>query len=192
MHRFTDAEGPYKEAVAILRELAAQNPGVYQPKLAATLSNLGDLYGGMHRFADAEAALKGAADIRRDLAAQYPTVYMGGLLITLANLYSMYREEHRDTDAKAVKAEVLAVAQKISSPPRSGNRKHRQHQKQTMKTKTAGLLVVGLFAFAAKTPLVAAEIAQTTGGRGWCSPAQNGNGNTVVQRRRPSRRALPQ
>ena len=38
----------------------------------------------------------------------------------------------------------------------------------------AGLLVC------AATPLVSAEVTQTTGSDSWCSPAQNGNGNTVI------------
>jgi tetratricopeptide (TPR) repeat protein len=49
-----------------------------------------------------------------------------------------------------------------------------------MKTKALGLLVVVLLAFAAGTPLVAADVTQTIGSGSWCSPAQNGNGNVVV------------
>ena len=48
-----------------------------------------------------------------------------------------------------------------------------------MKTKAVGLLV-GLLVSAAGAPSLAAEIAQTTGSGSWCSPAQNGKGNTVV------------
>ena len=46
-----------------------------------------------------------------------------------------------------------------------------------MKTKAA--LVVGVLVFAG-TPLVASEVTQTTGSGSWCSPTQNGNGNTVI------------
>ena len=50
-----------------------------------------------------------------------------------------------------------------------------------MKTKTiARLIVIGLLMFTAATQLVAAEVTQTTGSGSWCSPAQNGNGNTVI------------
>src|SRR5271167_2851650 len=49
-----------------------------------------------------------------------------------------------------------------------------------MKTLRVGLLVVGLLVVAAGTPSAAAEITQTTGSGSWCSPAQNGNGNTVI------------
>ena len=47
-----------------------------------------------------------------------------------------------------------------------------------MKTKAGGLLLVALLVFAAETPLVAAEVTQMTGRGSWCSPAQNGSGNT--------------
>ena len=49
-----------------------------------------------------------------------------------------------------------------------------------MKTKVVGLLLFGLLIFAAKTPVVAEEVMQTTGSGSWCSPAQNGNGNQVI------------
>jgi tetratricopeptide (TPR) repeat protein len=49
-----------------------------------------------------------------------------------------------------------------------------------MKTETIGVLALGLLAFASGTPSLAAEIEQTTGSGSWCSPAQNGNGNTVI------------
>src|ERR1700733_4573391 len=49
-----------------------------------------------------------------------------------------------------------------------------------MKTNTiARPFVVGLLVLTAAVPLVAAEVTQTTGNGSWCSPAQNGNGNTV-------------
>jgi tetratricopeptide (TPR) repeat protein len=47
-----------------------------------------------------------------------------------------------------------------------------------MKLRAVGLLLVGLMA--AGTPCVAAEVTQATGTGSWCSPAQNGNGNTVI------------
>jgi hypothetical protein len=50
-----------------------------------------------------------------------------------------------------------------------------------MKTKTApGLLLVSLLVFAGATSFAAETVTQTTGGGSWCSPAQNGNGNTVI------------
>jgi hypothetical protein len=39
---FADAEAALKEAAAIRRELAAQNPAAYRPDLAQTLNNLGN------------------------------------------------------------------------------------------------------------------------------------------------------
>jgi hypothetical protein len=49
-----------------------------------------------------------------------------------------------------------------------------------MKLKRVALLIAGLLAFAAGTPSVATDSTQTTGSGSWCSPAQNGNGNTVI------------
>ena len=49
-----------------------------------------------------------------------------------------------------------------------------------MNMKRVGLLAVGLLAFAVGAPSIAAEVTQTIGSGSWCSPAQNGNGNTVI------------
>jgi hypothetical protein len=51
------------------------------------------------------------------------------------------------------------------------------HKRQAMRT--VGLLVFSLFAFTTGS-LAAADVTQTTGVGSWCSPAQNGNGNTVI------------
>jgi hypothetical protein len=48
-----------------------------------------------------------------------------------------------------------------------------------MKTKAVSFLAAALLMIAAG-PSVVADGAQTTGSGSWCSPAQNGNGNTVV------------
>ena len=71
--RLIDAEAAHKEAAAIRRELAAQDPA-YRPDLGETLAHLGGVYGDASppRFAEAEAAFKEAAVIRRELAAQDP------------------------------------------------------------------------------------------------------------------------
>jgi hypothetical protein len=49
-----------------------------------------------------------------------------------------------------------------------------------MKPEAVGFLVVGLLAFATGVASAAADVAQTTGSGRWCSPAQTGNGNTVI------------
>jgi tetratricopeptide (TPR) repeat protein len=49
-----------------------------------------------------------------------------------------------------------------------------------MQAKQAGLVVFSMIAVAAEAPLFAADVAQTTGNGSWCSPAQSGNGNTVI------------
>ena len=84
-HRFGDAENAYKEALAVLRDLAAQNPAAYRPDLANTLSNLGNYVNAeTHRFGDAENAYKEALAILRDLAAQNPAAYRPDLAKTSA------------------------------------------------------------------------------------------------------------
>ena len=80
-----------------------------------------------------------------------------------------------------MKAEALAAPKGTISAAEKRRRKHGHYQHQTM-TKPVSILVIGLLAFAAETPSVADEVTQTTGSGSWCSPAQNGNGNTVIRR----------
>jgi tetratricopeptide (TPR) repeat protein len=106
--RFADGEAAYREAIGILRALAAQNPTAYRPALAQTLPRRplrrdAPLRRGRGR------TLKEAADIRRALAAQNPAAYRPDLAWTLNNLASLYRDMHRDSDAKAIAAEAQAA-----------------------------------------------------------------------------------
>ena len=92
IQRLDDAEAALKEAVGIERELAAQDPAVYQSVLATTLNGLGALYTDTHRFADAETTLKEAVGIERELAVQNPA-YRPVLATTLNSLV-LYTRTH--------------------------------------------------------------------------------------------------
>jgi tetratricopeptide (TPR) repeat protein len=56
--RQAEAEGAYKEALAIRRDLAAQNPEAYRPDVAMTLHNVAYLYSATQRLAEAEGTFK--------------------------------------------------------------------------------------------------------------------------------------
>jgi tetratricopeptide (TPR) repeat protein len=77
---FDEAERAFKKALAIQRDLAAQNPNAYRPELATTLNNLGNVYGDTHHFDKAEDAYKEALAIRRDLVDENPGAYRPNLV----------------------------------------------------------------------------------------------------------------
>src|SRR5271155_4210737 len=56
----------------------------------------------------------------------------------------------------------------------------RKNFRHPINTERVGLLVLGLLVFAAGAPSATPETTQTTGSGSWCSPAQNGIGNTVI------------
>ncbi len=74
---FDKAERGWTEALQRYRDLATQNPGTYQPDIAATLTHLGILYGNTGRLAEARKALAEALAVTRALAVDDPERYVG-------------------------------------------------------------------------------------------------------------------
>jgi tetratricopeptide (TPR) repeat protein len=72
--RFNDAEGAYKEAIALWKTMAEKHPEAadYQRNLANSHNNLGDVYKASGRAKEAEAAYKEAAAVRKKLAKEHP------------------------------------------------------------------------------------------------------------------------
>jgi nephrocystin-3 len=79
---YLDAKKAYTEALPIYRDLGKNEPDVYQPDIARTLSGLGQLYGKVYietgdkkAYLDAKKAYTEALPIYRDLGKEYPDNY---------------------------------------------------------------------------------------------------------------------
>ena len=70
-----EAEAAFQEALEIYRQLAKGNPAGYQPDVAVTLIELGNLYLATQRMKEAEATYLEALDIRRQLATTNPAAH---------------------------------------------------------------------------------------------------------------------
>lgn len=74
-NQFRKAARVYEDNLELLRELAQKNPDAYEPDVAMTLNNLGNLYSDTQRFADAEKAYLEALGFYKKFAEKNPTVY---------------------------------------------------------------------------------------------------------------------
>jgi tetratricopeptide (TPR) repeat protein len=107
--QYTEAERGLTAALQLSRDLAAHDPGAYQPAVADTLNSLGVLYRNTGRLAEAEKAYNEALTIWRDLAAREPGAYKPGRAETLDNLGNLYRNTSRPAEAEKAFREALTV-----------------------------------------------------------------------------------
>jgi hypothetical protein len=96
----------FREALAIERDLASQNPAVFLPRLAVADGSLGNVYAATKRFDDAERAYNEALAIQRDLSTQNAAAFRPDLATTLHNLLGIYVETHRPAKAEIIENEL--------------------------------------------------------------------------------------
>jgi tetratricopeptide (TPR) repeat protein len=104
----------YEEALAIYRQLAQQQPQVYEPYLATTLNNLGNALSDLRRLEAAVEAYQQALAIRRRLAQQQPQVYEPYLATTLNNLGNALRGLRRLEAAVEAYQQALAIRRRLA------------------------------------------------------------------------------
>jgi len=115
--QFEEAEGTYREALGIYRRLAKQQPQVYEPYLAGTLNNLGNVLSDLRRLEEAEGAYREALEIRRRLAEQKPQVYEPYLATTLNNLGAVLSYLRRLEEAEEAYREAQKIYQRHDDVP---------------------------------------------------------------------------
>ncbi len=108
------ALAPAEQAVAIYRELAAANPGHYDPDLAAALANLGVRLYQLGRPADAVAAAEEAVTIRRELAEADPGQYLPDLAVSLSNLGADFAALGKPSEALAAAQEGAGIHRQLA------------------------------------------------------------------------------
>lgn len=103
-----------QDAVRAYRELARQQPEVFLPDLAASLSNLGNFLSTVARWEEALAATQEAVSIRRELARQQPDAFLPDLTKSLNNLGNRLSEVgHRD-EALAATQEAVNICRELA------------------------------------------------------------------------------
>jgi CHAT domain-containing protein/exonuclease VII small subunit len=104
----------YQQALAIYRQLAQQQPQVYEPYLATTLNNLGTALRGLRRLEAAVEAFQQALAIYRQLAQQQPQVYEPYLATTLTNLGNALSDLRRLEAAVEAYQQALAIRRRLA------------------------------------------------------------------------------
>jgi len=111
---YTRAEPVLLATLDNARLLAKTNPATYQPDVARTLNNLGELYRVTQRMKEAEAAYQEALDIRRQLAKTNPAAYQPDVAGTLNNLALLYAATQRMKEAEAAYQEALDIRRQLA------------------------------------------------------------------------------
>ena len=107
--RFDEAEDAHKEALAIRRELAQNNPAAFLPVCAHSLNNLAYLYHVTGRAGQALGLYQEALDIYRDLAQTQPDAYLSRVAMALNNMASAYRDMRQPDEMEARAKEAHAI-----------------------------------------------------------------------------------
>jgi tetratricopeptide (TPR) repeat protein len=91
---FPEALKAFEEARGIYQDLAAAEPHIYRPYVAATLNNLGNMLGVRREFPEARKACEAARDIYQELAAAEPHIYRPQVAMTLSSLGNILGDQH--------------------------------------------------------------------------------------------------
>ena len=109
-NQYRAAETLYTEALSILRELAKDNPAVYQSYVAMTLNNLGILVAAdSQRRKEAETLFTEVLSSYHELAKDNPVVYQPDVAMTLNNLGALVAaDSQRRKEAETLFTEALS------------------------------------------------------------------------------------
>ncbi|MBQ9349250.1 MAG: tetratricopeptide repeat protein, partial [Oscillibacter sp.] len=108
-NHFEQGEQNYKEALEIRRRLAEANPAAYEPDVALTCNNLGNLLSDTNRMEEAERYYTEALEIRRRLAEANPAAYEPDVAGTCNNLGILLKDTHRMEEAERYYTEALEI-----------------------------------------------------------------------------------
>jgi tetratricopeptide (TPR) repeat protein len=111
---FARAELVYRELLAKLYDLARANPAAYEPDVARTLNNLGNLFRDIQQLAEAEKAFKESLEIRRRLARTNPAAYEPDVARTLNNLGILFSNTQQLAEAEKAFKESLEIRRRLA------------------------------------------------------------------------------
>ena len=115
-NQFSDARKQYNETLTIYRQLAEDNPAVYQPDVGRTLNNLAILVSSdTARRLEAETLYTEALTIRRQLAKDNPAVYQPDVATTLNNLAVLVSfDTARRLESETLYTEALTIKRQLA------------------------------------------------------------------------------
>ena len=110
---FTETEKGYE--LFIKKILTNTNSQAYEPELAASYNNLGELYRITQRFNEAEQMCKAALEIRKRLAGTNPQAYEPYLAQSYNNLAILYNNTQRFNEAEQMHKVALEIRKRLAN-----------------------------------------------------------------------------
>ena len=98
------ARAAYADALALRRQLVRERPQVYEPNVAGTLHNLGNVLLDLRELEQARVVYAEALALRRRLVQQQPQVYTPDMAMTLITMGDVLRDLREFTQARAAYA----------------------------------------------------------------------------------------
>lgn len=114
INRLQDAQKEFQEAIEIARELAVDNPNVYEVWVANIGSSYGNLLKDMGRLAEAEKLCGDSLEVRRRYAKENPSRFDESVATSLNALAILYKSMNRLADAEQEYEEALVICRRLA------------------------------------------------------------------------------
>lgn len=114
IHQPSDAEKVYDQALQLYRDLAGQEPDIFNPYVANALINLGMAQTTIRKLADAEKSYAEAMQLHRGLAGREPDIFNHYLADTLNGLAVVQHNMRKLADAENSFSEALPLYQNLA------------------------------------------------------------------------------
>ena len=112
--KLEDARASFERALAARRNLAAENPAVFEKDLAPTLVNLGIVLRELGKRDAARTSYEEALEIYRRLAERHPAAFELSVAMTLNNLGNVLRELGKRDAARTILEEALEIYRRLA------------------------------------------------------------------------------
>ena len=113
-NQFTKCEAYMEVCMSVRADLCREHPETYEPDLADSYNNLGNLYYATQRFHESEAMYKSALAIRERLAKANPQAYEPDLAASYNNLAIMYYSTERIQECEEMFKLAIAIRKHLA------------------------------------------------------------------------------
>ena len=113
-NNFKPCEESYKQAYEIYERQAETNSAAYEPDLATSCNNLGNLYIDVKKYAEAEEYHKRAYEIRMILVEKKAAAYEPDLAASCNNLGNLYSEMKRYAEAEEYHKRAYEICERLA------------------------------------------------------------------------------
>ena len=113
-NQFTKCEAYMEVCMSVRADLCREHPETYEPDLAASYNNFGNLYSDTLRFNESEEMYKLALAIRERLAKANPQAYEPDLAQSYNNLAILYKNTQRFQESEEMYKLAIAIRERLT------------------------------------------------------------------------------